>query len=68
MALGSVCVCLVAQSCPTLCHCMDCSPPVTSVHGILQAKYWSGLAFPAGNLPDSVIELRSLMSLALAGA
>ena len=26
-------VCWVAQSCPTLCYPMDCSPPVTSVHG-----------------------------------
>ena len=26
---------LVAQSCPTLCDPMDCSPPGSSVHGIL---------------------------------
>ena len=26
-----------AQSCPTLCDPMDCSPPGSSVHGILQA-------------------------------
>ena len=26
-------VCLVAQSCPTLCDCMDCSLPGSSVHG-----------------------------------
>ena len=25
-------MCLVAQSCPTLCDPMDCSPPGTSVH------------------------------------
>ena len=31
-----VCVCvLVAQSCPTLCGPMACSPPGSSVHGIL---------------------------------
>ena len=30
------CVCeLVTQSCPTLCDPMDCSSPVSSVHGIL---------------------------------
>ena len=29
---------LVAQSCPTLCNPMDCSPPSSSVHGILQAR------------------------------
>ena len=27
------CVCLVAQSCLTLCDCVDCSPPDCSVHG-----------------------------------
>ena len=29
---------LVAQSCPTLCNPIDCSPPGSSVHGILQAS------------------------------
>ena len=29
---------LVAQSCPTLCDPMACSPPGSSVHGILQAR------------------------------
>ena len=28
----------VAQSCPTLCDPMDCSPVGSSVHGILQAR------------------------------
>ena len=28
----------VAQSCPTLCDTVDCSPPGSSVHGILQAR------------------------------
>ena len=34
----------VAQSCPTLCDSMDCSPPGSSVHGILQARIleWMG--------------------------
>ena len=27
------CVCLIAQSCLTLCDPMDCSPPGSSVHG-----------------------------------
>ena len=26
------------QSCPTVCDPMDCSPPVSSVHGILQTR------------------------------
>ena len=32
------CACSVAQSCPTLCNPMDCRPPGSSVHGILQAR------------------------------
>ena len=35
------CLCLLAkslQSCPTLWDLMDCSPPGSSVHGILQAR------------------------------
>ena len=28
----------VSQSCLTLCHPTDCSPPGSSVHGILQAR------------------------------
>ena len=33
----------VAQLCPTLSDPMDCSLPGSSIHGILQAKYWSGV-------------------------
>ena len=29
---------LVAQLCPTSCDPMDCSPPGSSIHGILQAR------------------------------
>ena len=35
-ALG-FCVCVCAQSCPTLCDPMNRSPPDSSVHGIFQA-------------------------------
>ena len=31
------------QSCPTLGDPMDCSPPGSSIHGISQQEYWSGL-------------------------
>ena len=37
---------LVAQSCPTLCDPMDCSPPSFSVHGILQARILEWIAIP----------------------
>ena len=33
-----VCVCEVAQSCPTHHDPMDCSPPCSSIHGIFQAR------------------------------
>ena len=37
----------VAQLCPTLRDPMDCSPPGSSVHGILQARVleWGAIAF-----------------------
>ena len=31
-------LCLVAQSCPILCNPVDCSPPGSAVHGILQER------------------------------
>ena len=39
----------VAQSCPTLSHPTDCSPPGSSVHGIFQARVleWGAIAFSA---------------------
>ena len=36
----------VTQSCPTLCNSMDCSPPGSSVHGILQARTLEWVAIP----------------------
>ena len=33
-----MCVCLVTQSCLTLCDTIDCSPPGSSVHGVFQAR------------------------------
>ena len=55
-------------SCLTLCDLMDYNPPGFSVHGILQAEYWSGLPWPPpGDLPDPGIEVVFLMSPALGG-
>ena len=52
------------QSYLTLCNPIDHSPPGSSVHGILQAKYWSGLPCPPpGDLPDPGIEYMSLWLL-----
>ena len=54
-----VCV-LVAQSCPTLCDPMDCSPLGSSVHGIFQARImeWVAISF-FRDLPDPGIVPRS---------
>ena len=39
---------------------MDCSLPGSSVRGIFQQEYWSGLPFPSpGDLPNPGIEPRS---------
>ena len=35
------------QSCLTLCDSMDCSPPGSSVHGILQARTLEWVAVPS---------------------
>ena len=63
---------LVVQSCLTLCSHLDCSPPGSSVHGILQAieeefsRQWSGSPFPSpGDRPNSGIKLMSPVSPAL---
>ena len=41
----ALCV-LVTQSCTTLCHPMDCSPPGSSVHGIFQSRILEWVAIP----------------------
>ena len=39
----------VAQSCLTLSNPMDCSPPGSFIHGIFQARVWSGVPLPSTN-------------------
>ena len=50
----------VAQSCLTLCDPMDCSLPVSSVHGIFQARVleWVVTAF-SGYADDSTLMVQS---------
>ena len=56
------------QLSPTLCNPTDCSPPGSSVRGILQARIQSGLLCPPpGVLPDPGIQPASLMPPVLAG-
>ena len=56
LTLGSgcnlmVCVCSVAQSCPTVCDPMDCILPGPSVHGIFQARIpeWVAISSSRGS-------------------
>ena len=53
---------------PTLCNPMDCSPPSSSVYGILHARILVWVAMPASrDLPNLGTKHPSLMSPALAG-
>ena len=54
LAAAAAAVCVRAkslQSCPTLWDPMDCKPPGSSVHGILQAKIleWVAISFSRGS-------------------
>ena len=52
-------MCLVAQSCPTLCDSMDCSR-LFPLWGFFRQVYWSGLPYPPpGDPPNPGIESRS---------
>ena len=51
---------------PTLCDPMDCSPPGSSVHGILQARILEWVAMPSSrDLPNPGIEPASRAAPAL---
>ena len=54
-------LCLVTQSCPTLCNPMDCSPArLLCPWGFSRHEYWSRLPCPPpGDLPNPGMEPRS---------
>ena len=55
-----MCVCAKSlQSCLTLCDPVDCSPPGSSVHGILQARILEWVAISFSN---ACIHAKSLQS------
>ena len=61
-----MCVCLVTQSSPTLCHLMDCSPTGSMIFS--RKEYWSGLPLPPPrDLPYPGIEPAYPLSPALTG-
>ena len=65
--LSVLCACVLSCfSCVQLF--VACSPPGSSVHGILRQEYWNGLPCPPPeDLPDSGIEPVFCMFPALAG-
>ena len=66
-----ICVCVhacqVIQSCPALCDPMDCSPPGSSVHEILQARILEWVAMPSSRRPSHSGIYPVSMSPALVG-
>ena len=61
-------LCEVAQSCATLCDPVDCSPPGSSHHGILQARIleWISISFSRGSSqPRDRTQVSSLQADAL---
>ena len=52
ICLGSYVLCLVAQSCPTLCDPTDCSSSGSSVRGSLQSRILEWAAVPSSRGPS----------------
>ena len=62
-----MCVCTVTQLCLTLWDPMVCSPPISSIHGIFEARVMEWLLFPSlGDLPHPGIKAMSPEAFALA--
>ena len=60
LPLALTLVCSATQSGPALCDPINCNPPGSSVHGILQARILEWLlCLSLGGLPDPGIESRS---------
>ena len=68
-SLVTKCACMRAkslQACPTLCDPIDCSPPVSSLCGILQARIleWVAMPFSRGSsLPREKKKSTKVISL-----
>ena len=55
------------QSCPTLCKPMDCSPPGSSVHGILQARVLEWVVMPSSRGSSRPRDLTCISSVSCIG-
>ena len=64
-----MCLCVLSHfSCVQLCDPMDCNPPGSPVHGILQVRTLEWLSCPPlGDLPNPGLEPECHMSPTLAG-
>ena len=52
---------LVTKSCPTLCDPIDCSPPGSSVHGLLQVRILECIAISSSR-GSSALQAESLLT------
>ena len=52
---------LVTQLCPTICDPEDCSPPGSSLHGILQARIleWGAIPCPGPGIKSASPALKA---------
>ena len=58
----------IALLCLTLCNSMDCGPPGSFIHGIIQARILEWVAISSSrDLPDPRIDSGSTTSPALTG-
>ena len=59
----SLLTCSVVQSCPTLCDPLDCSPPGSSVHGIVQARILERVAISSSRGSSQFRDRTCLLNL-----
>ena len=54
---------LITQSCPTLCDPIDCNPPGSFIHGILQARIleWVAIPFPTQGLNPALLYYEQIL-------
>ena len=57
-SLQMVTVCVCAQSYPTLCNPMECSPQGSSVHGIFQAIILEWVAISFSRMVNAAMKLK----------
>ena len=62
MLIITKCAMLVVQSCPILWNPMGCSPPGSSVHGILQARILEWVAIPFSRVYSQPTDLSCMQA------